>query len=368
MIAIRQKFQFSPRASLKLQNMRNAKLSIPKGYSDASLRYILEKECKSGLPDLTKPFTVLGIESSCDDTGVAIVRSDGKVLSNVVYSQHDIHEKFGGIVPTLAMEQHKINIEVAVEEAVKKAGLQSLNEIDAIAVTKGPGLEICLRVGIRKAQAIAKEFHKPFVTVHHLEAHCMLARLAGEVQSSNTTINTTTGATTTSTATTGSGTTVSTIQTTPTVQDHKGDMVTIQANKTISPHFTSELKFPFLVLLASGGHTSLLLCEELGQYTVLGGTLDDALGEAFDKAARMLGLRGAGGGGVAIERTAAIYNTARLHTADNKTSMKKSTSLPSQQQKQQPQLSGMTIPMRDKPNCDFSYAGMNLQYITIYWI
>lgn len=363
MIAIRQKFQFSPRVSLKLQNMRNAKLSIPKGYSDASLRYILEKECKSGLPDLTKPFTVLGIESSCDDTGVAIVRSDGKVLSNVVYSQHDIHEKFGGIVPTLAMEQHKINIEVAVEEAVKKAGLQSLHEIDAIAVTKGPGLEICLRVGIRKAQAIAKEFRKPFVTVHHLEAHCMLARLAGEVQSSNTTSAAITGAATTSTATT-----VSTIQNSPTIQDHKEDITTIQANKTISRHFTSELKFPFLVLLASGGHTSLLLCEELGQYTVLGGTLDDALGEAFDKAARMLGLRGAGGGGVAIERTAAIYNTARLHIADNKTSMKKSTSLPAQQQKQQPQLSGMTIPMRDKPNCDFSYAGMNLQYITIYLI
>ena len=260
MIAIRQKFQFSPRVSLKLQNMRNAKLSIPKGYSDASLRYILEKECKSGLPDLTKPFTVLGIESSCDDTGVAIVRSDGKVLSNVVYSQHDIHEKFGGIVPTLAMEQHKINIEVAVEEAVKKAGLQSLHEIDAIAVTKGPGLEICLRVGIRKAQAIAKEFHKPFVTVHHLEAHCMLARLAGEVQSSNTT---------TSTATTGTGTTVSTIQTTPIVQDRKEGMVTIPTNKAISPHFASELKFPFLVLLASGGHTSLLLCEELGQYLSL---------------------------------------------------------------------------------------------------
>lgn len=95
---------------------------------------------------------MLGIESSCDDTGVAVVRSDGVVLSNIVYSQYGIHEKFGGVVPSLAMEAHKTNIELALKDAISKAGLNSIDEVDAIAVTKGPGLEICLRVGLRKAQ------------------------------------------------------------------------------------------------------------------------------------------------------------------------------------------------------------------------
>ncbi|KAJ1394857.1 glycoprotease family-domain-containing protein, partial [Ochromonadaceae sp. CCMP2298] len=134
----------------------------------------------SGMVDTSRPFLVLGIESSCDDTGVAVVRSDGTVLSNVVYSQTAIHEKFGGIVPSLAMEAHRSNIDIAVEEALSKAGLTSLSQVDAIAVTKGPGLEICLRVGLRKGQALAGQYCKPFVAVHHLEAHCMMARLAGE--------------------------------------------------------------------------------------------------------------------------------------------------------------------------------------------
>ena len=124
----------------------------PKGYFDIKSRYVMERHQKSGLPNITKPFTVLGIESSCDDTGVAIVRSDGIILSNVVYSQYAIHERFGGIVPSLAMEAHKVNIEKAVSDALEKAGLSSVNEVDAIAVTRGPGLEICLRVGYRKAQ------------------------------------------------------------------------------------------------------------------------------------------------------------------------------------------------------------------------
>ena len=127
-------------------------LGKPKGFWDVKSRYSLEQHTLSGLPDQSKPFLVLGIESSCDDTGAAIVRSDGVVLSNVVYSQYEIHQKFGGIVPSLAMEAHKGNIEKAVAEAIKQAGLSSLHEIDAIAVTKGPGLEICLRVGFKKAQ------------------------------------------------------------------------------------------------------------------------------------------------------------------------------------------------------------------------
>ena len=124
----------------------------PKGYFDS--RYVLERCQNSGLVQLDpqKPFLVLGIESSCDDTGVAVVSSDGKVLSNVVYSQYEIHEKFGGVVPALAIEAHKANIDKAIQGALSQAGLSSVAEVDAIAVTKGPGLEVCLRVGLRKAQ------------------------------------------------------------------------------------------------------------------------------------------------------------------------------------------------------------------------
>jgi hypothetical protein len=146
---------FSMISSTKLYSQsptRRNGLGKPKGFWDVKSRYVLERQTLSGLPDKSKPFLVLGIESSCDDTGAAIVRSDGVVLSNVVYSQYEIHQKFGGIVPSLAMEAHKGNIEKAVSEAIQQAGLLSLDEVDAIAVTRGPGLEICLRVGYKKAQ------------------------------------------------------------------------------------------------------------------------------------------------------------------------------------------------------------------------
>ena len=136
----------------KRENMEG--VGKPKGYSDLNKIYNLDisRGSESGLPDLSKPFLVLGIETSCDDTGVAIVSSNGNILSNVVYSQYEMHERFGGVVPGLAMEGHKNNIEKAVAGALAEAGLSSLKDVDAIAVTKGPGLEICLRVGLRKAQ------------------------------------------------------------------------------------------------------------------------------------------------------------------------------------------------------------------------
>jgi len=133
----------------RLFSTRREGLGKPKGYAGHQQQYKLERQTLSGLPiDIDiKPFLVLGIESSCDDTGVAIVRSDGEVLANALYSQYDIHSRFGGIVPGLAMEAHKINIDKAIDEALVKAGLNSVNDVDAIAVTKGPGLEICLRIG-----------------------------------------------------------------------------------------------------------------------------------------------------------------------------------------------------------------------------
>lgn len=330
------RFPLLQRYTLRMASASSS-TSNQKVFSDANLRYNLKKEAVSGLPDLSKPFTVLGIESSCDDTGVAIVRSDGTIVSNVVYSQYDIHKKFGGIVPSLAMEQHKLNIDVAVDEALSQSGLK-MEDIDAVAVTQGPGLEVCLRVGLRKAQAIATEYKKPFVTVHHLEAHCMMARLAGQIPQ---------------------------IEFVDTKNTEKAHAVKSPAPKTTVdstlPHFTSKGDFPFLVLLASGGHTSLLICRELGDYTVLGGTLDDALGEAFDKAARLLGLQGATSGGVAIERAAAQYQTYLRRTGGDKsnctarTALEEALDVRTADGEWRP--SGLSVPMKDKTNCHFSYAG-----------
>lgn len=295
--------RFRSRSKLQIGARKRDGLGKPKGYADSSIRYILESEQKSGLPKQDKPYLVLGIETSCDDTGVGIVRSDGKILANVVYSQNEIHEKFGGIVPSLAMEAHKSNIDIAVERAIKAAGLNGLQDIDAVAVTKGPGLEICLRVGMRKAQQIAVEFNKPFVAVHHLEAHCLLARLAGKQIVAENQVN------------------------------------DLNNNQDISTtEFKPVVEFPFLVLLASGGHTSILLCSGLGNYSVLGGTLDDALGEAFDKAARLVGLRTGGSGGAAVEQAARNGS---------------------------PSAFSMTVPMRSKPNCDFSYAGYQFEFNSV---
>ena len=131
-----------------------SKVMKPKGFDGLSSIYSFPDviEAKSGLPSSNKSFTVLGIESSCDDTGVAIVRSDGVILSNIVYSQYEIHQKFGGIVPMLAQNAHMDNIDKALQRALSEANLTGIQDVDAIAVTQGPGLEVCLRVGLKKAQ------------------------------------------------------------------------------------------------------------------------------------------------------------------------------------------------------------------------
>lgn len=286
-------------------------IGLPKGTFNERLKYRLDREQLSGLPS-KRPYLVLGIESSCDDTGVGVVSSDGRILSNVVYSQHQIHNKFGGVVPTLAMEAHKSNIDIAVERAIQEAGLSSIEDVDAIAATKGPGLEICLRIGLNKAQTLAKSFNKPFVTVHHHEAHCLLARLVGEqIQSMDTPLPTTK----------------------PT-----------RASTSPLWNFKPKIDYPFLVFLASGGHTSILLCRGLGEYDFIGGTLDDALGEGFDKAARLMGLESETTGGPEIERLAKFYE-------DNVDEIKaRNPSIPFQHT--------MKVPMRDRLTCDFSYAGL----------
>ena len=229
---------------------------------------------KSGLPHehFSKPFTVLGIESSCDDTGAAVVRSDGVILGEALASQSHIHEEWGGIVPGLAKSAHEENIDRVIDDALKKAET-TLEEIDAIGVTVGPGLELCLRVGSEKARQLATDFNKPFVGVHHLEAHILMARIENQ----------------------------------------------------------KDLEFPFLALLVSGGHCQLLKCIGIGRYSVIGGTLDDSLGECYDKTARLLGLPVGGGGGPALEALAKDGNATAI---------------------------SLTIPLQKRQDCDFSYAGL----------
>jgi N6-L-threonylcarbamoyladenine synthase len=250
-------------------------------------------ECQSGLPDRTQPFLVLGIESSCDDTGAAVVRSDGVLLGEALASQSELHEPWGGVVPGLAKEAHEAAIDRVVQQALERAGLESAADVDAIGVTVGPGLEICLRVGATKARELALQYGKPFVGVHHLEAHILMARLP--------------------------------------LQDNINNcVVTIPATSETHAS-TRTVEFPFLALLVSGGHCQLLKCSGIGHYTILGGTLDDSLGEAFDKTARLLGLPVGGGGGPAVEKLALEGD---------------------------PKAVTLSVPMQARKDCDFSYAGL----------
>ena len=193
----------------------------------------------SGLPDRNRTFTVLGIESSCDDTGAAVVRSDGVILGEALASQHEIHEEWGGVVPGLARDAHMKKIDGIIDQALRNAGMSSVEEVDAIGVTVGPGLAICLRVGCNKARELAMQHNKPFVGIHHLEAHILMARLPnGQVEE------------------------------------------TVIAPATEETHESSRaMDFPFLALLVSGGHCQLLKCLGIGRYEIVGGTIDDSLGK-----------------------------------------------------------------------------------------
>ena len=177
--------------------------------------------------------TILAIESSCDDTCAAIFR-DGEMLSNLIASQK-IHEQYGGVVPELASRAHMENIVPVVDATLKKAGV-SLDELDAIAFTQSPGLIGSLLVGAQFAKSLAMSLKKPLISVHHMQAH-VLANLIDEPKPS----------------------------------------------------------FPFLCLTVSGGHTQIVICESPYKMKVIGETIDDAAGEAFDKSAKLLGLPYPGG-------------------------------------------------------------------------
>ena len=187
---------------------------------------------------MTKNITFLGIETSCDETAAAVIRENDEgtadILSNVVSSQIEEHKKFGGVVPELAARAHLENIEYIIDTALKESGT-AINEIDGVAATAGPGLIVCLTVGLNIGKSIAAFSNKPLIGVNHLEGHAL------------------------------------------------------------SPGLNKKIKFPYLLLLISGGHSQYLIVKDINEYEQLGTTIDDALGEAFDKTAKMLDLGYPGG-------------------------------------------------------------------------
>ena len=187
---------------------------------------------------MAKKPIILGIETSCDETAVSIIQDDEsgipKILSNIVSSQFDVHKEFGGVVPELAARSHVEKIDLISKKAIKESGI-SLNKVSAIAATAGPGLIVCLNVGLSFGKALSSSLDIPFIGVNHLEGHAL------------------------------------------------------------SPKLNSKLNYPYLLLLISGGHSQYLSVNGLGKYKRLGTTIDDALGEAFDKTAKLLGIEFPGG-------------------------------------------------------------------------
>ena len=183
---------------------------------------------------MKKDVWILGIETSCDETAVAIIKNGREIAANVVASQIESHKRFGGVVPEIASRHHVEQITIVIEEALRQANL-TFSEIDAIAVTEGPGLVGALLIGVNAAKALAFAHNKPLVPVHHIAGH-------------------------------------------------------IYANRLVT-----ELKFPLLALVVSGGHTEIVYMKEHGHFEVIGETRDDAAGEAYDKVARTLNMPYPGG-------------------------------------------------------------------------
>ncbi|WP_075980487.1 tRNA (adenosine(37)-N6)-threonylcarbamoyltransferase complex transferase subunit TsaD [Bacillus massilinigeriensis] len=183
---------------------------------------------------MEKDYYILGIETSCDETAVAIIKNGREIISNVVASQIESHKRFGGVVPEIASRHHVEQVTIVLEEALDQANM-SMEQINAIAVTEGPGLVGALLIGVNAAKAVAFAYQKPLIGVHHIAGH-------------------------------------------------------IYANRLIS-----EFNFPLIALVVSGGHTELVYMKEHGHFDVIGETRDDAAGEAYDKVARVLNMPYPGG-------------------------------------------------------------------------
>ena len=216
--------------------------------------------------------TILGLETSCDETAAAVVRRDtdgqGEILSNIVHSQLKDHAPYGGVVPEIAARAHVLRLDGLIAKAVKDAGI-GFEDLDGVAATAGPGLLGGLLVAMMEGKAIALARAIPFIAVNHLEGHALTPRLLGPCE------------------------------------------------------------FPYLLLLISGGHTQFQLVEGVGKYTRLGTTIDDALGEAFDKVAKLLGLSYPGG--PELEKAAQTGNSKRFE---------------------------FPRPLKGRSDCNFSFSGL----------
>jgi len=228
--------------------------------------------------DAAHPVLCLGIESSCDETSAAIVDSNRNILSHIIYSQIPEHQKYGGVVPELAARAHILAIDTVVNQTLAAAG-KKISDIDVIAATAGPGLIGGVLVGWMAAVGMAQAAGKPLVAVNHLEGHALVPRLHAAAASG--------------------------------------------ADGAVS------VEFPYLLMLASGGHCQILLVRGVGKYELIGQTLDDSAGEAFDKVAKMLNL-GYPGGPV-VDKRAKNGN---------------------------PSAFKFPRPLCDKPGCDFSFSGI----------
>ena len=228
---------------------------------------------------MSKKPLILGIESSCDETAASLITENKEgfpiVLSNIVSSQVEVHKEFGGVVPELAARSHIEKIDWIVKKAIDDSG-RKIEEIDAVASTAGPGLIVCLSVGLSFGKAFASAINKPFVAVNHLEGHAL------------------------------------------------------------SPKLNSNLDYPYLLLLISGGHSQYLNVQNLGKYKRLGTTIDDALGEAFDKTAKLLGIDFPGGPQIEILA-----------------------------QKGDPKRYSLPKPIFNKGGCNLSFAGLKTAILKI---
>ena len=221
---------------------------------------------------MNKKPLILGIETSCDETAASLISENDQgipiILSNVISSQTEVHKNFGGVVPELAARSHLEKIDWIVQKALDKSG-KKIDEIDAVAATAGPGLVVCLSVGLSFGKTFANLIKKPFIAVNHLEGHAL------------------------------------------------------------SPKLNANLNYPYLLLLISGGHSQYLCVNDLGSYQRLGTTIDDALGEAFDKTAKLMGLPYPGG--PEIESLAKKGIVGKFD---------------------------FPRPLKNKKNCDFSFSGL----------
>lgn len=219
---------------------------------------------------------VLGIESSCDETAAAVVTSERNILANIVRSQIPDHAPFGGVVPEIAARSHLEHLDGIVARAMDEAGV-SFSDLDGVAATAGPGLIGAVMVGLMTGKAIAAVHHTPLIALNHLEGHALSPRLTD-----------------------------------------------------------TEITFPYLLLLVSGGHCQLIIVEDIGQYRRIGTTIDDAAGEAFDKVAKLLGLGYPGG--PAIEKAAGRGNGSK-HC--------------------------LPRPLKGRAGCDFSFSGLKTAVLHI---